>query len=736
MDLLSGLTPEQREAVLHRDGPLLIVAGAGSGKTRVVTRRIARLVESGVPRDSILAITFTNKAAGEMRERVEELLPRVRAQGQGGGKAGRPPSNRGKLTGPFVSTFHSFAVRLLREHAPLMGFGKDFSILDEDDQLALVRECAIAARVDIEKFRPPLLSHVIGRAKERLDDSAFLASAKPGAEQAAGRILPIYRQRARERNAFDFDDLVASVVLLLERRDDLRLELNERLRYVSIDEYQDTNHAQYRLARLLAGKNENLVVVGDPDQSIYGWRGADMRNILRFEEDYPRARVIRLEKNYRSTANILKASNALIAKNLERKDKQLLPTAGDGAPIEVYRALDEDYEAAWVASRVEQAIQLGTRAGEIAVIYRANALSRRYEDALLKKGIPFATVGSPSFFERREVKDALAYLRVAANPRDDLAALRALKTPPRGLGARTFEKLQDFQKERATTLVDACAQASEIQGLSPHARGALEGFAGLAKELVGRSGGPVEDLVKITLERTGFESHLLSTDEKGRERCENLRALVEAAREADARSRGDSPGAKGFLEGLALRDAQDDSDDARERVTLTTIHAAKGLEFDVVVCVGLEEGLFPHQRALDEGQIEEERRLAYVAFTRAKKQLVLTYASVRGARAATERRSASTFLMELPRELLWDPERKRVPEIVPPEPTTPRPASAAPAMTPAPSSEGRDAPRAPAVPAASEAGREASRAAPSAPREPLWRRGLTGASRVNRGSPC
>src|SRR5579883_83418 len=696
MDLTEGLTPEQKEAVLHRDGPLLIVAGAGSGKTRVVTRRIAHLIQAGVSRDSVLAITFTNKAAGEMRERVLELVPRKKG-----------------LNGPFVSTFHSFAVKVLREHAPLVGFGKDFSILDEDDQLALVRECAIAARVDIEKHRPPLLAHVVGRAKEKLDDAAFAANASSAVEQAVARILPLYRDRARARNAFDFDDLVASVVKLLESRPDLRKELNDRLRYVSIDEYQDTNHAQYRLARLLAGERENLVVVGDPDQSIYGWRGADMRNILRFEQDYPRARVIRLEKNYRSTATILEASNALISKNTERKDKQLVATGAKGGPIEVYRALDEEYEAAWVATRVERAIQMGTKPREIAVIYRANALSRRYEDALLKKGIPFATVGSPSFFERREVKDALSYLRLAANPRDDLAALRAIKTPPRGLGARTFEKLHGFQRERAVTLVEACEKAGEIQGLSPHARATLEGFGGLARELERGAKGPVEDLVKKTLERTNFEGHLLASDEKGRERCDNLKALVEAAREADQRG---GEGARGFLEGLALRDAQDSDEDERERVTLTTVHAAKGLEFDVVVCVGLEEGLFPHQRALEEGQIEEERRLAYVAFTRAKKELVLTYASVRG-QAVAEHRPPSTFLLELPRELLWDPERRKPPELV--APAKAASSSSQPTPPPAARAEG-----------AAARGEGAAAQGVAVAKVPLWKRSLSSAQKA------
>jgi DNA helicase-2/ATP-dependent DNA helicase PcrA len=649
-DLLEGLTLEQREAVLHKDGPLLIVAGAGSGKTRVVTRRIARLVATGTPRTEILAITFTNKAAGEMRARVEELLPPF----------------AGKTGGVTVSTFHSFAVKVLREHAPRLGYGADFSILDPDDQLALVREAAVAARVDVQRFQPPLLLHVIGRAKERLDDAAFAVSARPGLEQEAARVLPVYRARAKERNAFDFDDLVASTVFLLEGHEDVREALLDRIRYVSIDEYQDTNHAQYRLARLLAGKRRNLAVVGDPDQSIYGWRGADMRNILRFEEDFPETKVVKLEKNYRSTATILRASNALIARNKDRKEKQLLPTAGEGGPIEVHRALDEDYEADYVSRRVEEAIAFGTKPSEIAVIYRANALSRRYEDALLRRNIPFETVGSVSFFERREVKDTLAYLRLAANPRDDLAALRALKSPPRGLGERTFEKLHGLQRELGVTFLETCARAGELATLSPHARTALTGFAALAGELVQGASGSVESLVRTTIERTGFERHLLATDEKGKERCESLHALVDAAREADRSRQGDGAGARGFLEKLALRDAQDDKDDTRERVNLTSIHASKGLEFEVVICVALEEGIFPHERAVEEGSLEEERRLAYVAFTRAKKKLILTYAGFRGGRAARETRSASTFMVELPRELLWDPERKRVPELSPP----------------------------------------------------------------------
>jgi DNA helicase-2/ATP-dependent DNA helicase PcrA len=701
--LLRDLTQEQREAVLHRDGPLLIVAGAGSGKTRVVTRRIARLMATGVPGSAILAITFTNKAAGEMRERVVALLP------------GTP---RDAL--PAVSTFHSFAARFLREHAPLLGWGRDFSILDPDDQLALVRECAVAARVDIERFRPPLLAHAIGRAKEKLDDEAFVSAARPGLEQAAACVLPIYRLRARERNVLDFDDLVASTVRILEGHSDVRADLLERVRYVLVDEYQDTNHAQYRLAKVLAGERRNLAVCGDPDQSIYGWRGADMGNILHFEDDYPETRVIRLERNYRSTATILEVSNALIGKNSRRKEKQLVPTGARGVPVEVARCYDEDDEAAYVARRVEEVLQSGTPAGEVAVVYRANALSRRYEEALLKRGVAFTTVGSVSFFERREVKDALAYVRLAANPADDLAALRALKTPPRGLGERTFDKLSTFQRDHGVSLVAACGRAHEVPGLSPHARAALGEFSGLARDLAAEASSSVERLVKTALARTKLEEHVLSTDARGQERVESLRALVEAAREAGSRD------ARGFLDRLALLDQNDSDSDTRERVNLTTIHAAKGLEFDVVFVVGLEEGLFPHERAVEEGGIEEERRLAYVAFTRARQRLVLTWASFRGGRASSERRFPSTFLHELPRELLWDPE-KNAPCVLPERSAPP------PRRAPARETRAAEKPTAPlwnrglatpggVRPAAPPA---APVTAAAARPEPLWRRTLT-----------
>jgi len=698
-DLLDGLTPEQQDAVRHTDGPLLILAGAGSGKTRVVTRRIARLVRDGVSPEAILAITFTNKAAGEMRERVEELLH------------GRWSDRAGGAGRPHVSTFHAFCVRLLREHAERLGLPRRFSILDPEDQSALIREAAVSLRLDVKKHPPAALAHAIGRAKERLDDRAFAREAKDELERAAARVLPLYRQLQRRRGALDFEDLVAEAVRLLEGRAEVHDLLQERLRYVLIDEYQDTNHSQYRLARLLAGERRNLAVCGDPDQSIYGWRGADMGNILRFEEDYPGAKVVLLERNYRSTATILRAANHLIAHNAVRRDKQLRPVAEDGGPIEVARLLDAGLEADYVARRVEEAIAEGVYPGEVAVIYRAGVHAEGYEAALLMRGVPCQTVGAASFFARREVKDALAWIRAALNPKDDLAALRALRSRSRGVGERTLDKVHAVQRETGASILEVCGEADAVPGLTKAKRAAIGGFAGLVRDLA-RSGS-VEELVTGAVERTGLGERL-AADERAEERQRSMQTLRDAAREADRRTRGGGAAAAGqqFLDRLALLDAQDQADDRPDRVVLTTAHAAKGLEFDVVFVVGLEEGLFPHRRALEEGGLEEERRLAYVALTRARQRLVLTYAGVRSARDGGIR-PASTFLYELPGDLLWDPERKKPFELPERDPEE----------------------RAAALERPERRGRRALASVPSAgagEAPPLWRRGLVKRRRVAR----
>ncbi|MBI3725398.1 UvrD-helicase domain-containing protein, partial [bacterium] len=478
IDITSGLTPEQREAVLHRDGPLLILAGAGSGKTRVVTRRVAHLVATGVPRDAIVAITFTNKAAREMRERVAALIPPLSSGKKAKGRKAAPPACE-----VAIATFHSFAARFLRANAERIGFEPGFSILDDDDRLALVREAAIAARVSLERFSPPLLAHAIGRAKEALVKHSPQANAEQDAvlargtdlEQAAARALPIYRLLARQRNALDFDDLVAESVRLLERDDEVRSELAKRLRYVLVDEYQDTNHAQYRLLQLLAAEHQNVFAVGDPDQSIYAFRGADISNIMDFERDFPGARTIALEQNYRSTNAILGAANSLIENNRERKPKRLFSELGEGDPVQVTEVEDEHAEARFVAAEIARPVEEGTSASEIAVFYRTNAQSRVLEDVLVRQDVPYQVIGGPRFYERAEIKDAVAYLSVLDNPSDAVALLRIANRPRRGIGDTSLQRLVTHADTVGGSLWESMADP-EAAGVGTAAVKALRGF--------------------------------------------------------------------------------------------------------------------------------------------------------------------------------------------------------------------------------------------------------------------
>jgi ATP-dependent DNA helicase UvrD/PcrA len=674
-ELLGGLTEQQRSAVLHTDGPLLILAGAGSGKTRTVTRRIARMVADGISPDAILAITFTNKAASEMRERVEVLL-----EDPGERLLIREGEKRPQVT---VSTFHAFAVKLLRRYADRVGFSRRFAILDPGDQLGLVREASVAARVDPKRFKPADLMHGIGRAKERLDDALVNKEAHTDLQRAVCAVLPVYRDLCQKRDAMDFDDLVGKAVQLLEESEDVSLAVQDLLRYVMIDEYQDTNHAQYRLARALTRVHGNLAVCGDPDQSIYGWRGADMANILRFEEDFPGTKLVLLEHNYRSTATILKASNHLIEHNGERKEKQLLATGAQGGDIEVVGCVDGEQEANYVARKAKQAIDEGYPAGEIAVVFRAKIHARAYEDALVQHEVPCALSGATSFFERAEIKDALAWIRLALNPRDDIACLRALRQFGR-IGKRTIDKLHLAQRSEGWSLLEAAQRGEQVPGITEVTWRRLHVFAAKIASLAERGEQGVEALVTGAVQE--LDHHHEAEDVRAEIRRENLQKLQSAAISADRRAAQEGRVAlakrgREFLDRLALIDAQDRQNlDAKseqlraERVTLTTVHAAKGLEFGLVFCVGLEEGLFPHWRALAEGQVEEERRLAYVAFTRAKERLVLCYAAQRGGpnfgeasekRRANMRRQPSRFLYELPGDLLYDPilrEQMELPE--------------------------------------------------------------------------
>ncbi|HBP22423.1 MAG TPA: ATP-dependent DNA helicase PcrA [Planctomycetes bacterium] len=657
-ELVEGLTAQQRAAVMHTEGPLLILAGAGSGKTRTVTRRIARLVGDGVDPGTILAITFTNKAAGEMRERVHQLLGTT-ADLQRKRKRGE------RTPGPLIATFHAFAVRLLRQYGDKRGWPLRFAILSGAEQLGLIREAAVSARIDLKRVKVSDLAHGIGRAKELLDDEAARTQAISELDRAAAAVLPHYRKLQQARGALDFEDLVAESVHLLEQDEAVRAKVHDQLHYILVDEYQDTNHSQYRLTRILGAARRNVAVCGDPDQSIYGWRGADMGNILRFENDFSGAKVVLLEHNYRSTATILQASNHLIQHNAERKDKQLLPTGEVGEPIEVVACLDAEREAEFVAKAAMEAINEGMPPSEIAVVFRSAVGARAYEDALIQRGVRCAMAGGTSFCERAAIKDALAWIRLALNPRDDLACLRALGKIP-GVGKRTRDRLHEVQRAEGCALLEACRSAESIAGLTAPTRERLAGFAGRVARLAESAKTSVESLVIGAMdelgesldEPEGFSA--LAMGEDAERRQEDLRRLLEAARAADASARGPIPvsaeaRARRFLDRLSLLDAQDKGGDDRDAVLLTTVHASKGLEFRVVFCVGLEEGLFPHRRSLAEGGEEEERRLAYVAFTRAKQRLVLCYANQRTQRGTSEERCPSRFLYELPQDLLWDP---------------------------------------------------------------------------------
>jgi len=627
--ILASLNPQQREAVLACEGPVLILAGAGSGKTRVIAHRIAFLVLArGVPGQSILAVTFTNKAAGEMQQRVEALLA-------------------GRRVNAWISTFHSLCVRLLRRHAAAAGLDPHFVIYDADDQLAAVRRALKALDLS-EKLHPPrgVLARISAGKNRRRRPAADQPA--PLDEPQQQLLLTRYTRELEAARAVDFDDLLLKVVALLEREPALRESYRRQFRYVLVDEYQDTNAVQYDLVRLLAGPDGNLTVVGDEDQSIYSWRGAEIQNILDFEADFPGARVLRLEQNYRSGQRILDAAAGLVAHNRRRKGKTLKAVLGAGEPLALYEASDEHDEAAWVTERIE------ARRGEgrAAVLYRMNAQSRLLEEALLRRGLHYVVVGGVGFYARREVKDVLAYLRLVQNPDDPVALRRVLNVPPRGIGERSVEALEALALARSTTPWGALAAAVDEALLPARVTAPLERFRTLVLELREElTQLSLRGLLSRVLEKTGYSAALAQDDHhEAQERLENLAELIQAA--ADYEAREDASGLAGFLDSVSLLS---DIDQARGEapVVLMTLHSAKGLEFENVFLVGLEEGLMPHSRSLgDEHALEEERRLCYVGMTRAMRRLHLSWARSRqvfGQRRLTE---PSRFLEEIPRDHL------------------------------------------------------------------------------------
>jgi len=630
--LLESLNPTQLDAVEHTEGPLLILAGAGSGKTRVLTHRVAYLLEEGLAApEEVLAITFTNKAAREMKDRVALLVG--------------PDSRR-----MWVSTFHAFCARILRVHAEKLGYKREFTIYDGADQVRLVKRCIVELGKDPKRFNPRSFQTQISSAKNVLmapDD--FLRNTEGYIAENVAEVYDLYQRRLYENNAMDFDDLIMQTVALLELFPEVRERYQTRFKYIHIDEYQDTNHAQYRLVNILAAGHRNLCVVGDDDQSVYSWRGADIRNILDFERDYPEAKVVKLEQNYRSTQTILDAANAVVANNASRKAKALWTSGDEGERIRVFAASDEYAEARFVVSEVERLIEGGASPREISVFYRTNAQSRALEDVLVREGVPYQVVGGVRFYERAEIKDAMAYLSVISNPDDSGSLERIVNVPKRGLGNTSVAKLQDYARKNGISLYEALAEA-DAAGLTGAAkkacRGVRELFEGLrvaAKEV------PPTDLIGAVLDESGYREELEAEDTiEAESRLENLEELMNAAREYERAE--PEPTLEGFLQEQALYSDQDSLISEGGRVTLMTLHNAKGLEFSHVFVVGMEEGTFPHARSLDEHNLEEERRLAYVGITRARETLTLTHAKLRSSWGEREYRMPSRFLSEIPDE--------------------------------------------------------------------------------------
>ncbi|MEX1046746.1 MAG: DNA helicase PcrA [Actinomycetota bacterium] len=637
--LLDALNPVQREAVLHTEGPVLIVAGAGSGKTRALTHRIAYLIrEKGVPTGSVLAITFTNKAAKEMAERVEGLL---------GGPVTR---------GMWILTFHSACARILRREHDHLGMPSSFSIYDDGDTERLIVLALRDLNVDPKRFPPRAMAAAIGRAKDNLvSASEFARDASNFYEKTVADVYAVYERLLRSAGALDFDDLISETVRLFREHPEVLEHYQERFRYVLIDEYQDTNRAQYHLVNMLSSKHHNICVVGDADQGVYSWRGATIQNLLDFERDHPDAAVFLMEQNYRSTQSILGVANALIEHNVQRKPKSLWTQEPGGELAVRYRADNEHEEAAFVAGEVERLIEAeGHRYSDVAVFYRTNAQSRVLEDIFMKAGVPYRVVGGVRFYARREVKDILAYLRLLVNPQDAVSARRVVNMPKRGIGDQTVAALESFAAQEEVPFLEAARRVEEIDVLSPRAKGAVFTFVQVMDRLAGllADGTSPFRMVEAAGNESGYIAELeaeRTVDAEGR--IENIKELVGVA--AEFESRDGEGGLAEFLEQVALVTEQDEYDQAASTVTLMTLHNAKGLEFPVVFIVGLEDGIFPHYRSMgDTGELEEERRLAYVGITRARERLYLCHAWSRTLFGGTNYNPPSRFLSEIPAGLL------------------------------------------------------------------------------------
>lgn len=642
--IFDTLNDRQCEAVKHTEGPLLITAGAGSGKTKVLTCRIAHLLELGVAPYRILAITFTNKAAKEMKERVTNL---VGAQADS----------------IWLSTFHSFCAKLLRfEIDGFHGYTRNFTIYDSSDQLVLVKDCLKKLNLDDKQFTPRSVLGTISSAKNVLMDAkAFAAKASDFYEQKVADVYALYQEKLRENNAVDFDDLLFLAVRLLQENEEVREKYQSRFQYILVDEYQDTNHAQYALTKILAARWRNICVVGDADQSIYAWRGADIRNIIDFTRDYPDAASIKLEQNYRSTKTILHAANAVIDNNESRPKKTLWTENPAGNKIIHYQAQTEHDEADYIAGVIYNRHEISHEPyGDMAILFRTNAQSRVLEEKLMRYAIPYTMVGGTKFYDRKEIKDVLAYLRLLYNPEDSLSLTRIINVPKRNIGATTMEHVAAYAEEQGISLFEALSSTDEIP-VTKRARTSLENFAAMIFDLLNDiEGKDVLSLIETVIKQTGYGDMLdkeAEHDPQGESRKENVGEFLSVAKDyMDSNPDGNL---QDFLENVALVSDVDDFESSDSKVTLMTLHAAKGLEFPVVFLTGLDEGLFPHSRTLlDPAQVEEERRLAYVGITRAERQLYVTNAITRTMYGRISAYMPSRFLAEIPPQLMEDYHRK------------------------------------------------------------------------------
>ena len=637
-ELLADLNPAQREAVLHVEGPLLVVAGAGSGKTRVLTHRVAHLIRAhGVKPNEILAITFTNKAASEMRERLERTLGRT-------------------ARAIWILTFHAACGRILRREAERLGYRSTFTIYDQADQVRVVKACLEELGKDPKRFTPRGIHSQISNAKNQLISPEEYASRVASFwDQTVAEVYELYQRRLFSSNAVDFDDMLMLTVQVLERFPEALERWQTTFRHVLVDEYQDTNHAQYRLLQLLAAKHRNVFAVGDPDQSIYAFRGADIRNILDFERDFGGADVVALEQNYRSTNAILDAANSVIDNNRDRKPKRLWSELGPGDPVEVVEVEDEHAEARFVAAEIARQVEAGNSAAEVAVFYRTNAQSRVLEDVLVRQGVPYQVIGGPRFYERAEIKDAVAYLAVLNNPTDAVSLMRIANRPRRGIGDTSIQRLVTHADALGISLWDATADP-EAAGVAAASARALRSFRSMMESLMASAQElEVDELVRAVLDRSGtIEAYEAERTIEARGRIENLEELVGSAQEY--RARVEEPLLAGFLEEVQLQSDQDTLGSDTAQVTLMTIHNAKGLEYRFVFLIGMEEGIFPHSRSIEDNEVEEERRLAYVGMTRAMERLTLTHATARSLYGRREYNLPSRFLDELPESV----ERERL----------------------------------------------------------------------------